>query len=86
VYHNPKKNKTFMALRGTNFKDVGDLHIDKHIVDGSQRDHAFFKKDERDYDKVAAKYKGSPVAATGHSEAPLEVPICPRKMTSTRRA
>ena len=42
VYHNPKKNKTFMALRGTDFKDVGDLHMDKHILDGSQRDHAFF--------------------------------------------
>jgi hypothetical protein len=67
VYHNPKKNKTFMALRGTDFKDVGDLHMDKHILEGSQRNHAFFKKDEADYDKVAAKYKGSTMAATGHS-------------------
>jgi hypothetical protein len=41
--------------------------MDKHILDGSQRDHAFFKKDEADYDKVAAKYKGSTMAATGHS-------------------
>ena len=37
------------------------------ILDGSQRDHAFFKEDAADYDKVAARYKGSTIAATGHS-------------------
>jgi hypothetical protein len=68
TYHNPEKNDTIFAYRGTRLSDKNDLLNAGRIFLGTFEDSNYVKNGIEITKKAEDKYKGSTFSHTGHSK------------------